>query len=86
MGHMDGQATDGAVSTPGAQGWCHEEVCLTCSDVAVPSRIIELRSGSLAVVEREGTTALISMALVDAGPGDTVLVHAGEAIAVVQGA
>jgi hydrogenase maturation factor len=36
-------------------------------------------------VEVGSEQATVSVALVDARPGDTVLVHAGEAIAVVVG-
>ncbi len=41
-------------------------------------------SDDLAVVETESGQEEVSIALVAAGPGDTVLVHAGEAIAVVE--
>ncbi|MFI7539370.1 HypC/HybG/HupF family hydrogenase formation chaperone [Streptosporangium sp. NPDC049376] len=68
---------------------CHEEVCLTCSDEAVPARVVRLLDAGLAVAEagrgagRE--TVEISVALVDAQVGDVVLVHAREAIAVLRG-
>jgi hydrogenase expression/formation protein HypC len=62
---------------------CPDEVCLTCSDHAEPAVIVALRADDLATV-RAGTAAEeISVALVDAAAGDTVLVHAGEAIAVL---
>jgi hydrogenase expression/formation protein HypC len=41
--------------------------------------------GGLAIVETENGPEEVSVALVDAGPGDVVLVHAKEAIAVVEG-
>lgn len=62
---------------------CHDEVCVTCSDQAVAVTIVELRPGSMAVVDTGSSREQVSVALVDAGIGDTVLVHAGEAIAVV---
>ena len=64
---------------------CHEEVCVTCSDTAVAVRVIELLPGELALVATgDGPAEEVSVALVDAAPGDTVLVHAGEAIALVE--
>jgi hydrogenase maturation factor len=62
---------------------CHDDVCITCSDVAVPLRIVELLDDGLAVVDTGAGREEISVALVAAGPGDVVLVHAKEAIAVV---
>jgi hydrogenase expression/formation protein HypC len=43
--------------------------------------VIELVDSDLARVETGGRTEIVSVALVEAGPGDVVLVHAGEAIA-----
>lgn len=63
---------------------CHRDVCITCSDVAVAVRVRELVAGGLAVVDTEAGPEEVSVALVDAGPGDVVLVHAKEAIAVVE--
>jgi hydrogenase maturation factor len=65
---------------------CTDEVCITCGDVAVPVRIVKLLPGDLALVEVDGHEEEISVALVSAAVGDTVLVHAGEAIASVAGA
>jgi hydrogenase expression/formation protein HypC len=58
------------------------DVCVTCSDVAVPVRVNRLLDDGLAVVDTESGPEEISVALVDARPGDIVLVHAKEAIAV----
>ena len=96
-------------STP---AWCHEcgvhavndqcrdDLCITCSDQAVPVTVLRLLDDDLAVVCAEmaggnpagGSPAggspveeEISVALVEAKIGDTVLVHAGEAIAVLRG-
>ncbi|WP_158581403.1 SIS domain-containing protein [Actinomadura spongiicola] len=63
---------------------CHEDVCITCSDTAVRVRVREVLDDGLAIVDTENGPEEISLALVDAGPGDTVLVHAKEAIAVVE--
>ncbi|MEV4802573.1 HypC/HybG/HupF family hydrogenase formation chaperone [Nonomuraea sp. NPDC049421] len=61
---------------------CHDGVCVTCSDVAVPVRVVRLLEDGMALVETEpGTQEEVSVALVDARPGDVVLVHAKEAIA-----
>jgi hydrogenase expression/formation protein HypC len=62
---------------------CSEEVCVTCSDVAVPATIVTLLDDDMAIVGTSAGGEEISVALVSAGLGDTVLVHAGEAIAVV---
>ncbi|GAB2961384.1 HypC/HybG/HupF family hydrogenase formation chaperone [Nonomuraea fastidiosa] len=67
---------------PTMTGHCGDEVCVTCSDVAVPVRVLRLLGDDLALVETEaGTEEEVSVALVDARPGDVVLVHAKEAIA-----
>lgn len=62
---------------------CHEEVCVTCSDRAVPVTIVERLPGGMALVDTGAGQEEISVALVEAEIGSTVLVHAGEAIAVV---
>ena len=63
---------------------CHDDVCVTCSDQAVPMRVHELRGEDMALAGPEKEPEEISVALVEARPGDVVLVHAGEAIAVVE--
>jgi hydrogenase expression/formation protein HypC len=65
---------------------CHDEVCVTCSDTAVPVTIVRLLDDGLAMVETGQGQEEVSVALVQAAVGDTVLVHAKEAIAVVPGA
>ena len=62
---------------------CHDEVCITCSDTAVQVRIVELLADAMAVVDTGAGQEEVSVALVTAAVGDTILVHAGEAIAVV---
>jgi hydrogenase expression/formation protein HypC len=65
---------------------CDGQVCITCSDEAVPVRILELLADGLAIADVGGDAPAeeVSVALVDAAVGDTVLVHAKEAIAVVS--
>jgi hydrogenase maturation factor len=63
---------------------CAGDHCVTCSDEAIPVRVVRLRDGDLADVDvGDGRTEEVSVALVDAAVGDTVLVHAKEAIGVV---
>jgi hydrogenase expression/formation protein HypC len=63
---------------------CHDDVCITCSDTAVAVRILQLLEDDLAVVDTGSGEEEVSVALVSAGVGDTILVHAREAIAVVR--
>jgi hydrogenase expression/formation protein HypC len=63
---------------------CHDEACVTCSDRAVAVRVVELRGDGLALVDTGAGREEISVALVDAAVGVTVLVHGGEAIGVVS--
>ncbi|MBE1499343.1 hydrogenase expression/formation protein HypC [Amycolatopsis lexingtonensis] len=60
---------------------CHDGVCITCSDTAVEVTVVELLEDELAVVDTGSTREEVSVALVEAGVGDRILVHAGEAIA-----
>ena len=62
---------------------CDSDACITCGDVAIPMRVIEVdEARCLALCESaEGGRETVEIALVDAGPGDEVLVHAGTAIA-----
>ncbi|WP_231104775.1 HypC/HybG/HupF family hydrogenase formation chaperone [Haloechinothrix halophila] len=62
---------------------CHDDICITCSDTAVEVTIVEVHELAMATVDTGQGTEEVSIALVDAGAGDTILVHAGEAIAVV---
>jgi len=62
---------------------CHDDVCITCSDVAVEVTVLRLLGDELAVVDTGQGEEEVSVALVTAQPGDKILVHAGEAIAVV---
>jgi hydrogenase expression/formation protein HypC len=68
---------------PPAVPECHDDVCVTCSDSAVPVTVVRLLGDGLALVDTGSGEEEVSVAFVSAAPGDTVLVHAGEAIAVV---
>jgi hydrogenase expression/formation protein HypC len=64
---------------------CHDDVCVTCSDTAVPVTVVRLLEDGLAMVDTGSGVEEVSVALVDAAVGDVVLVHAKEAIAVMPG-
>jgi hydrogenase expression/formation protein HypC len=71
-----------------------EDVCVTCSDQALPAVIVALREHDLALARvqvcggavGEEVTEEISVALVDVDVGDTVLVHAREALVRIESA
>jgi hydrogenase expression/formation protein HypC len=62
---------------------CSNDVCITCSDMAVEVTVVRLLEDQMAVVETGSGEETVSVALVTAGVGDTILVHAREAIAVL---
>ena len=62
---------------------CHDDVCITCSDTAVEVTVVRLLGDGLALVDGGKGEEEVSVALVEAQAGDTILVHAGEAIAIV---
>ncbi|GLW09267.1 hypothetical protein Misp01_43960 [Microtetraspora sp. NBRC 13810] len=68
---------------PGEGSSCPGDVCVTCSDTAVPVTVTELLPGGLALADTGAGIEEISVALVRAGVGDVVMVHAKEAIAVL---
>jgi hydrogenase expression/formation protein HypC len=60
---------------------CGAEHCITCSDEGAPMRVLRIRDDALALCEDEsGAHHTVELALVDAGTGDRVLVHAGVAL------
>jgi hydrogenase expression/formation protein HypC len=65
-------------------GDCADGTCITCGDTAIPVRVLTLLPDDLAVVDTGQGKEEVSVALVPVRPGDTILVHAGEAIAVVE--
>jgi hydrogenase expression/formation protein HypC len=62
---------------------CHDDVCITCSDAAVEVTVVRLLGDGLALVDGGRGAEEVSVALVEARAGDTILVHAREAIAIV---
>ena len=62
---------------------CIGEVCITCSDTAVEVTVLRLLPDEMAAVDTGAGEETVSIALVTAIVGDTILVHAREAIAVV---
>ena len=75
----DRKAADRGAAVPE----CYGEVCITCSDTAVEVTVVRLLEDGLAVVDTGQGEEEVSVALVPARAGDTILVHAKEAIAVV---
>jgi hydrogenase expression/formation protein HypC len=75
--------TGGPPREPAQAPECYGDVCITCSDTAVEVRVLRLLEDELAVVEGGLGEETVSVALVTASVGDTILVHAREAIAVV---
>jgi hydrogenase expression/formation protein HypC len=63
---------------------CEGDHCLTCGDIAVEVTVVRLLPDELADVDTGEGTERVSVALVSAGVGDTIVVHAGEAIAVLS--
>ncbi len=59
-----------------------EGTCLTCSDEALPARVLSIgEETGLALVEIGGTITEVDVTLVDAvAPGDWLLAHGGVAI------
>jgi hydrogenase expression/formation protein HypC len=77
-------------SLPGDAGLSADEAqcavdgsCITCSDTAVAVTVVALLDDDLAIVETGAGREEVSVGLVSAAVGDTILVHAREAIAVV---
>jgi hydrogenase expression/formation protein HypC len=62
---------------------CTSDHCVTCGDIAIEVRVVRLLPDDMADVDTGEGTERVSVALVSAAAGDTILVHAGEAIAVV---
>jgi len=55
--------------------------CITCSDEAVPMRVVDIGRDAAVCTDESGAAHEVAIDLVDgAAPGVTVLVHAGVAI------
>jgi hydrogenase maturation factor len=63
------------------------ERCITCGDVALPLKVVALEPDGLALCRDErDRSERVEIALAgDVRPGDTLLVHAGTAIANLSG-
>jgi hydrogenase maturation factor len=57
---------------------CDEDHCVTCSDEAVPMRVVEVRADGTALCE--GDVEVMTDLVGSVAPGDAVLVHAGVAL------
>jgi hydrogenase maturation factor len=80
---MSEAAPVGQPTTPEASA-CEAQTCITCGDRAVPVRVLELLDGGMARVDTGASVEEVSVELVEAAVGDTLLVHAGVAIGRVQ--
>lgn len=67
---------------------CDEHHCITCGDDGVAMRVVDVDDvRGLALCEDEdGARSSVEIALVDAAPGDTLLVHAGTALTTLEAA
>jgi hydrogenase maturation factor len=61
---------------------CDEERCITCSDEAVSLRVVESRMDGVALCE--GQVEVMTDLIGDVIAGETLLVHAGVALAKVE--
>ncbi len=59
---------------------CGSEHCITCGDDGTPMRVVRVRDDLALCEDPDGARHTVELALVDAGPGDDVLVHAGVAL------
>jgi hydrogenase maturation factor len=74
----------GAANEPGPGAACTQEVCITCSDEGRVVEVTVVYEDGRAEVLAQGRRETVDVSLVDAGPGDLVLVHAGVAISLVD--
>ena len=76
-----------SIAEPAEQATVGRNTCITCGDVAVPMRVVKAGEDGLAdCVTEDGRHSEVDLALVDARPGDAVLVHACVAIRLLEGA
>jgi hydrogenase expression/formation protein HypC len=62
-----------------------QDGCVTCGDVAVPTRVLAVAGGAAEVEDRVGNRAAVAIDFVpETRPGDLLLVHAGVAIARIE--
>jgi hydrogenase maturation factor len=62
---------------------CGSDHCITCGDDGAPMRVLRIDAprGLALCVDDDGEHHTVEIALVDAEPGDELLVHAGVALA-----
>jgi hydrogenase maturation factor HypF (carbamoyltransferase family)/hydrogenase maturation factor len=78
----DGGLALGQVAIARARDSCRDGVCITCSDLGEVGTIRRLIDSLTAVVKVAGREQTVDVSLIDAvSTGDTILVHAGVAIA-----
>jgi hydrogenase maturation factor len=67
---------------------CVDDHCITCGDEGVAMRVVAVdESRGLALCEEaEGSRSTVEIGLVDAAPGDRLLVHAGTALVRLEAA
>ena len=67
---------------------CDEHHCITCGDDGVPMRVLRVDEarGLALCTDEAGARSSVEIALVDAAPGDTLLVHAGTALTRLEAA
>jgi hydrogenase expression/formation protein HypE len=63
---------------------CTDQVCITCSDEGREAQVVAIGDHGRADVLAGGQLETVDASLVDARPGDVVLVHAGVALALVD--
>jgi hydrogenase expression/formation protein HypC len=59
---------------------CGSEHCITCGDDGTPMRVLRVTHDLALCEDASGAHHTVELALVDAGAGDEVLVHAGVAL------
>jgi hypothetical protein len=65
---------------------CNDEVCITCSDEGRLAEVVTTGPGYQAQVRTAAGLESIDTTLISApGPGDLILVHAGSAVALLEG-
>ncbi|HUC15606.1 MAG TPA: hypothetical protein VMS00_14245 [Acidimicrobiales bacterium] len=64
---------------------CEDDVCITCSDEGRVAEVTAVYGDGRADVLVGGRPAVVDTTLVDAGPGDLLLVHAGVAVTLIEG-
>ena len=66
---------------------CTSHACITCGDEGVAMWVVAVdETRGLALCEAEGAHSTVEVGLVDAAPGDRLLVHAGTALVRLEAA